>query len=434
MEKVVILVVCIMEMYIMFDVFKDIFVKRKRMDRRKVYLISLISCCVLFIAKIAESTYINIIFVPLIFWIYILLLFDAGYKKRIICFVSVWTIRIGCEFLYLILLYNLTNLRVENTFILLNKNVWQLMAINLFTYIVFHIVRYILGKTKNNITGKFFLIYLFLSMTALGSMITVIYAGSDVQGNFRQRYPALFFCIIIFCGNVLIYHILKQYTEGMYWNEEQKVLVMKQDAELNYLRQKMEQITKYKEWVHDSCHYLKMIGELALEGKNNEIYTIITELNGEMEEHEQILFSENVIINALLSEKALESKKKNVIFDAYVEPDINFGNIKDIDLISMTGNLLDNAIRAAAECIEDAVVKLRIFMQNEKNVCVIKIVNDYAGGIQKADTEFVTTKKEEGIHGIGIKSVKNVAEKYNGYLNCYIEESKFYAILVLAVT
>ena len=75
MEKVVILVVCIMEMYIMFDVFKDIFVKRKRMDRRKVYLISLISCCVLFIAKTAESTYINIIFVPLIFWIYILLLF-----------------------------------------------------------------------------------------------------------------------------------------------------------------------------------------------------------------------------------------------------------------------------------------------------------------------------------------------------------------------
>ena len=70
-------------------------------------------------------------------------------------------------------------------------------------------------------------------------------------------------------------------------------------------------------------------------------------------------------------------------------------------------------------------------MQNEGNFCVVKITNNFMGEIIRNENGFVSTKKEKGIHGIGIQSVRNTAEKYNGYLECLIENKIFTAILVL---
>ena len=44
---------------------------------------------------------------------------------------------------------------------------------------------------------------------------------------------------------------------------------------------------------------------------------------------------------------------------------------------------------------------------------------------------FISSKKEIGLHGIGIKSVENTIEKYDGYLQCQVEDETFTSILIL---
>lgn len=210
--------------------------------------------------------------------------------------------------------------------------------------------------------------------------------------------------------------------------------IIQQRAKLSYTEQIIEVYDKQKEIMHNLCHYLRIIGELALERKSEEIYKIIKELNVELEGNEMTLYSNHIILNALLSEKAMISEKNDVTYEVYVEPEINFGSVKDIDLISMLGNLLENAIHAASECVkEQAGVKIKIFMQNQGNVCVAKIVNDFSGQVHKKNEIFMTTKKDKKLHGIGLRSVRKTAEKYKGHLECYTIKNKFYAILVMPV-
>ncbi len=98
----------------------------------------------------------------------------------------------------------------------------------------------------------------------------------------------------------------------------------------------------------------------------------------------------------------------------------------------MLENLLDNALRAAAESKDSRYVKVYIFMQEIGAFCVIKIINGFCGKIIMKDEEFKTTKTDSGLHGIGIKSVNRMAEKYGGYLTCSIKENIFEAVLLLS--
>lgn len=44
-------------------------------------------------------------------------------------------------------------------------------------------------------------------------------------------------------------------------------------------------------------------------------------------------------------------------------------------------------------------------------MCIIKVVNDYGEDIIEKNGVVQTTKKEKGIHGIGLKSIAKTAEK-----------------------
>lgn len=190
---------------------------------------------------------------------------------------------------------------------------------------------------------------------------------------------------------------------------------------------------RHREILHNTGSYLKVIGNLALQNECEKIYEIVEELNGKLEKSSLILYSNNIILNAILSQYATEPQKNNIIFDVYVEPVVKMDGINDSDIISIMGNLLDNAERAAGACGLGGKVSVRIFMQKQNSLCVIKIVNDYKGELIREGNQFCTTKKETGIHGVGIKSVNRVAEKYNGILEYHALGQQFFVNLILPV-
>ena len=83
-----------------------------------------------------------------------------------------------------------------------------------------------------------------------------------------------------------------------------------------------------------------------------------------------------------------------------------------MDLISMLGNLLDNAIRAAAETQGEKYIKSYIYMKEVGGFCVIKITNPFENIKHTQDGDFATTKKDDGMHGIGLHSVRRQRIKH----------------------
>lgn len=432
-DRLILLVSCIVEIYILFDFFCS-FSRIRNVLKCKWWIgICAISIFVLYSINLIENSFVNLLLVPILLWIFVTIVFSLDIRTRMFYFIVAYSILIGCEFLYLILSRMSTWVLSERGFVPLSNNIWQLMEIKLLTYIVFSIAKQISNKAHKHMNYKIFMMYLCLPIATLGIMLTVFYSGVDFSSNKRQKIlMALFFSLMLF-GNILMFYAFNKYSEETYENLKRDVIIMKQNVELSHLQEMIRNDERQKEFIHDTSNYLKIIESLAEAGENSKIREILRELNYELEKNTLESYSDNLVLNALISEKVTYAKKNNVQIDVFLEPNIQFGALREIDMISMIGNLLDNAIRGAQECENFRTVQIRIFMQNKRNILVVKIVNNCTGKILIENGEIKSTKKEQGLHGLGIKSVNHTAEKYDGYLEYYIKDEKFVALLILPV-
>lgn len=214
---------------------------------------------------------------------------------------------------------------------------------------------------------------------------------------------------------------------------EKTRLMKAYEDELIYLEQLEKKEEKHSEFIHNINHYFNAIGELARVEHCEQIVSLVEELNGKLLQNERIIYSNHKVLNAVLSEKASVASEHQILFEVYVEPGIQLTHIADGDLVAMLGNLLDNALEAAKQCKEEKrKISLWIYMEKEGKVCVVKLINYYVQQPILHKYGFVSTKKACGVHGIGIRSVENTAEKYNGYLQCAYENEKFQTILILS--
>ena len=92
----------------------------------------------------------------------------------------------------------------------------------------------------------------------------------------------------------------------------------------------------------------KQIG-IYLEGEQyRKIGDVLSELQIEIHKEEKDLICSNRFLNALLIDyKRGGQKKNNVLTDVFVEAGFKIEFMREIDITSILGNLLDNAVEAA---------------------------------------------------------------------------------------
>lgn len=238
---------------------------------------------------------------------------------------------------------------------------------------------------------------------------------------------------------MLIVYVMASILAAIIANRMRNMILQMQqlkqyEVEWTYLEQLEKKEEKNSEFIHNVNHHFMAIGELARAKHCDQIVNLLEELKVTLAQNERIIYANHKVVNAVLSEKMSEAMELQIDFDAYVEPGTGFGSVTNSDWVIMLGNLLDNAFDAVKECKgEKRRIILRIYMEQQGKVCVVKIVNYFTKKPLYRKTGFVSTKQVKGVHGIGVKSVENTIEKYGGYLQCLIEEECFTAILVLPI-
>lgn len=429
-DKGIMLIVCIVEIYLLWDFFNAYFESRERWKSIEIILISMTSGLVLFLFNIMGNSYLNLIGVPVILWCYISIIFKSKIGERIIYFLTAFSILLGCEFLYVVL-FNVTAEDIRGgEYVLLSDHALQLISIKLFTFIIFMVVKQISGKSRKHMSNNIFLMYLCVPFASLGIMMTSFYLVAGAVEVWQKMLMIVFF-ILMLIGNIMIFYVFDRYSESICQQAEQENLIVQQQAELQYYTRIIEMQEIQKEFQHDISQYLGIIRKMAEENSAGNVKEITEELADIISNHEQSLYSSVPILDYILNEKAIFARQNDVNYDVYVEPNIIITGIHEIELISMMGNLIDNAIQAAAETAENAYVKIRIFMRNKGAFLVLKIENNYEEMRIKKDGRFVSTKREDGLHGLGLRSVERIAKKNHGYLECNAEAKVFHTLLVL---
>lgn len=370
---------CVVEVFLLYDYFENFF----EIKTKYIKIVYAGTVGAVFLINMLQNSIMNLIFIPIILWIFVTVIFDSKLGIRFVYFIMAYIVMVGVEFLYIILSDTTATLLKRTGLIPVSEYLWQLLFIKFVNYIIFIVLKQMSAKSKKRMTNKLFLIYLCVPISTLGTMLTVFYSGIDIRNNMMIEILMTLFFVCMIAGNMVLFYAFQKYTENLSENA-------KQELELLYQRAEVERLTKIAQWnenyneiIHNTSHYLKVIGQLAYEKRNDEICKVVDKLNGKLNREEICEYSNHKMLNIILSEYSLKADNADVSFDVYVEPGCVLNHIQDVDLITMIGNLLDNAILAASKKAKDASVVVRIFMQKNGKLCVIKVVNDFVEDLKE---------------------------------------------------
>ena len=130
----------------------------------------------------------------------------------------------------------------------------------------------------------------------------------------------------------------------------------------------------------------------------------------------------NYLADAILSEKNEIASKKSVAIE--FNGKIPAEGIDNLDLCTVLANLLDNAVQGCDGC---APCTINIDSYVNSSSFVMNIRNPVKDNLKSADNSITTTKADNENHGFGLKNVKNVVKKYNGFFEIKCEKNIFYS-------
>ena len=194
-------------------------------------------------------------------------------------------------------------------------------------------------------------------------------------------------------------------------------------------------IETYREIAKVSHDYKNQMLVTVLMLKNGKVTEACNYLSGIVESsiYKIVEYTGISSIDTVLSEKKRAATEKDIC----MELDISLSSLCDIDhtdICIILLNLIDNAIEACLKIENEQDKKIKIILKNVNSMVLLKIENSVAQNINLKgnNTLLETTKSNKQSHGLGLKIVNSVAEKYNGSLVIKSENNIFTVTVLLS--
>lgn len=298
---------------------------------------------------------------------------------------------------------------------------YKFIIVSFLTYIFY--VLYSNYKKNRKIRSHY---YLYFSVIILAVCLLLSYATLYIcrREPESQILPLLFSTLII-----LILLCISLYDKFLILIEENANYKMQ--AEINrlqkdYALQIDENLKTLRSVRHDIKNHLIIIDGYASQKKFEKIHEYISRIGERFKDTAPIQTS-STAVSAILNEKSALAQQKNIS----CEITCNFPSLKidDFTMITILGNLLDNAITAASKC-SDGWIKADL--QQEDSILVITVDNSHAERIREKDGVFTSTKTDNAdIHGIGIKNVRKAVNDLRGQIEITYTENTFHVCIML---
>lgn len=144
----------------------------------------------------------------------------------------------------------------------------------------------------------------------------------------------------------------------------------------------------------------------------------------------------NVMMDAILNMKMNYACSKGIMVDSEIRIPKDW-QYENMDMVIILGNLLDNGIEACMQLPLESNKKIFIELRYDKGNLLVLLENTYNGGLDgiigtTVEKRFIkTTKKDKQKHGIGMKNIAAVVNKYNGVMRWKAENKVFQTEILL---
>lgn len=381
------------------------------------YILGIILCVAVII-----NTHLNVpvLFKMLVIEILITILGGFFYKStrlRLVIYGFIYLlILFGCE-LVVIQSWNIVNPPVFSTNILKEDFAWTVVILaKSLTLLFMLILNKIIGNIKNIRRMTEGLPIVLSSLPFLIVMVCLYIIMPQAQNN-THRMLFLICDICVFGLFIASIFFTEYYISIQQEKREEEAALYELKVKSDYYLKKTNIENEIRQIYHDlKNHFL-----LTEESKTKE------EILKKLSLYETYCETGNDFLNVILSEKLNQAQKKGI----RIECDVDFSQgsfLLPLDISTIFGNLLDNAIEACLR-IEDDEPYIFVSCKARGNMISVVIKNSMISN----SFGLKTTKKDKHFHGYGLVNVKKALEDYNGEMFIKAEGTEFLISLIIPI-
>lgn len=268
--------------------------------------------------------------------------------------------------------------------------------------------------------------YLFLYIFPLFSILIIFTLMTLTASSIISIVLTILSIVAIIFMNLFITYLFEFISKNNHLKNELNLFEQQASQQYYYYSNLEEKYKQSRKLQHDMRNHLQLLEQLYKSGEKNmaseyakNIYDIINSIG-------QKTYTDHKILNIIVNDKMQLAESYDIIFECEIG-DINIDFISSMDITTIFGNLLDNAIEACKELNSKRLMKLKI--EPFHDFININICNTFSGKAIKKEEKYISTKSFHD--AIGLPNVIMTVEKYGGNLKIETENNMFVVNIII---
>ena len=280
-----------------------------------------------------------------------------------------------------------------------------------FAYAIVLVIRKRRFKIEGIVSKQsFFLLYILpaFSVLVLLFFLKVCYSTDNADAQLMSLASSA----VLTLANISIFYIIDKLNELIETKEKLDFAELHIHNQLLHYRELNKHQNELRIFRHDIKNRLLSLMALVKDGKSDKALQIMeNNLNWLEEMNSNIINSGNPVVDAIIQAKLHIVKDKGITFQISTKLAEEI-RIDELELGIVLGNALDNAIEAVEKNTAANKKRISLSLMSADGRISISVSNPVEAEI---NTErLCTAKPDKDKHGYGIKSIKTIAEKYEG--------------------
>lgn len=427
MNTVCYLLIFLFEQIVAYMYFKNKFeIKRSAYTIIGCYFLSFI---IQFFISLTSVTELNIVSFLICNILVVFMCFGATLKQNIFNVLLLEVIMIATE---LIIMYPVSiMLDIQLTEYANNTSVmfFETIATKSLYFLVVYIFSKISFKERGKFKNDFSLSLFVLPLSSVFTLLCLMYLTAHLH---LDNFTYLIFVVISFVlliSNVIVFFVHEKIVSTLVENSEYQLEKQRTEINQEYYAELERQYDLSNILIHDIKKHLGIVRTYLTENEINEAISYIDSVYESNEIQSLKQFSKNKLINVIVSRYSQLCRLSGVTFSTDIR-NVDFSFINDSDLTALLDNLLENSFEAAKNT---SAKSIDLFVENKnEHYVIVKTRNSCDIPPKRRGKKFISSKSDKNYHGIGIKSIIRITQKYDGSSEFeYDEKSKTFCAVVM---
>ncbi len=387
----------------LYYVFCHLLFKKKKINGIVIFTIYFISFIIKYVINSFNSPQLNIIYSISLYFLIAFICYEDNFIYKTLLILGYFTLSIISESI---------NFIIFNDFIKNYSFYIQIFFSKCLLFILLILISQLKKIKEDNLDFKSMIS---LIIQPLIIIILLYLTNGNISTKTNNNIILTITLILLLFSNLASFYIINEIIIKKKIEEELLWKIENEKNNREYYTQMKKSLELYKSFKHDWQHHLNIMYSMTQQNKITELNNYISKISDNINGMHYLSSGDEFLDLILLTKiSKIHNTKINMIYEIR---NINIEFISKIDLNIIYSNIIDNAITSCSQS-KNRFIKIQTKEENNRYQ-IIKITNS----CEKINLDLSTLKPDKENHGIGLKNVRKVVQKYHGFLNFNYQEN-----------